>query len=394
MRDSHGKEPWFTLSYSALAVTLSILCCLAICVGSAAAQVIVQPKFGGQIIGYSIDPCGTEGLLAEYVALENGKGLVAVESFDQATGAIIKVIAKLNNTLDDFAVPEIDGCGFGLVLFQDVGNGRTQNKYGVVNPLDGNKFTGVWTPPIKENYALAGISVTQGTPEVAVFQSSLDIGLAYVFKSDILNNTFGPQISLAPIIQDTLFLEFTSIALDTKTNEAVLVTSDPGCGIQNPLCAEYLALVNLTTGNITEWSNDLGIGGVQGLAVDPATGIACTTTAVDQGVEFYNLAKQTGFEVTIPNSGSSVQAGLDVELDSVHQLFLTAQWSSDGGNPQDPEPQVYVYDESGNVVEAVAVQRIPVSPSLIAINPNTRTGFLPVIVEPQNLFLQLQSFTY
>ncbi|MGB7130292.1 MAG: hypothetical protein WBD59_05770, partial [Candidatus Sulfotelmatobacter sp.] len=33
-----------------------------------AQPVIVTPKFGGQILGYAIDPSGTEGVLSESVA--------------------------------------------------------------------------------------------------------------------------------------------------------------------------------------------------------------------------------------------------------------------------------------------------------------------------------------
>jgi hypothetical protein len=119
-----------------------------------------------------------------------------------------------------------------------------------------------------------------------------------------------------------------------------------------------------------------------------------TTTSLDEGVEFYDLAAGTGFEVQIPHAGSATQAGLDVEFDSVHKLFLIAQYSSTG-NPADPQPRIYVYDESGNVRETITnLQRIPISPARIALNPHARIGFVPVIVEPVNEALELQSFHY
>src|SRR5579864_8558153 len=64
--------------------------------------VIVHPKFGGEILGYDIDRNGTEGLLSEYVSLGNGKNLVASETFDQKTGKIVKIVAKKNQTMDDY----------------------------------------------------------------------------------------------------------------------------------------------------------------------------------------------------------------------------------------------------------------------------------------------------
>lgn len=101
-----------------------------------------------------------------------------------------------------------------------------------------------------------------------------------------------------------------------------------------------IALVNLSTGEITKFSNGLRVGSVNGLAVDPQTGIACTTTLIDQGVEFYNLADQTGFEVTIPNTGNGDDAGLSVAFDPIHSLFLVSQFSSNGGNLGDPQPRI------------------------------------------------------
>ena len=100
-------------------------------------------------------------------------------------------------------------------------------------------------------------------------------------------------------------------------------------------------------------------------------------------VEFYNLAKRTGFGV--PMSGANF--GLDVEFDPVNKLFLVAQ--GDFVNFS-----ILVFDEKGNLKNTIPVQKLPVSPSLIALNPAKRIGFVPVIVEPQHEFLELQSFKY
>jgi hypothetical protein len=222
----------------------------------------------------------------------------------------------------------------------------------------------------------------------AAYESSFNTGLTYVFSSDVAGNTFGPLISLKSIINvDEFFLP--QIAMDSRTNHAVLASSH---GCPEPICTTDIALVNLTTGKIREFTDHLGTGTVDGLAVDAATGIACTTTLTDQGVEFYDLAKETGFEVQIPN-GNILGAGLDVEFDSVNHVFLISQYSSTG-NPNDPQPRIYVYDEQGNVKETIAIQRTAVSPARIAFNPHTRVGFIAEIAEPQNEFLAIQSFKY
>jgi hypothetical protein len=347
--------------------------------------VIVHPKFGGQILGYDIDPNGTEGLLSEYVSLGGGANLVATELFDQKTGAILKVVAKENNTTQDDYVTEGIFGGIGLDLFQHAG----QNHFLAINPLSAGKFTGKWTPPIKNNYQLWSISASQGNPSVAAYQASFGGGPTYVFGSNIAKNTFGRQISLKSIENVNEFL-LPQIALDSKTNQAVLADS---LGCPEKTCVSDIALVDLSTGKIQKFTAGLGIGNVDGLAVDPTTGIACTTTLIDGGVEFYNLAKKTGFEVPIFNAGE-LEAGLDVEFDSLHKVFLVEQYTSTG-NINDPQPRVYVYDEKGNVKKTVkGLQRIPISPSLIALNPGKRIGFLPVVVEPQHEVLELQSFKY
>ena len=296
----------------------------------------------------------------------------------------MSVVAK-TETDDDFVTQGVFD-KISLVLHQHDG----ENFFFIMNPLEANKFTGVWKPRIKPEYQLWAISRNPANPNVAAYQSSFVTGLTYVFSSNIATDTFGPQISLQPIINVNEFFH-PLIALNAKTNQAVLADSQ-GCA--EPVCVMSIALVNLTTGHMSEFTDHLGIGTVNGLAVDPETGIACTTTLIDQGVEFYDLARRTGFEVQIPNAGNATQAGLDVVFDSAHKLFLISQYSSTG-NPNDPQPRIYVYDETGKVQETVTgLQRIPISPTPIALNPSTRVGFIPVVIEPINQALELQSFSY
>ena len=341
--------------------------------------------FGGQIVGYDIDPTGSEGVLSEVVNLSNGNVLAATETFYQSSGQIVSVVAK-TETQDDFVTQGVLG-KVGLVLYQH--NGR--NSFLTMSPVENNKFTGRWTPPIKPNYQLGGISANQGSPAVATYQFSSVTGLSYVFRSNIAENTFGPQISLKDFITGNEFLQ-PRIALDNKAHYAILADS-PGCSV--PGCESAILVVDLLYGSIGEYSDVLGLGAVNGLAIDPEASIACTTTSLDQGVEFYNLQSGAGFEVKIPNAGSTTQAGLDVEFDAVHKLFLIAQYSS-AGTLTDPEPRIYVYDEAGNLQETITgLQRIPMNPARIALNPKARVGFVPVVVEFSNQQpLQLQSFQY
>jgi hypothetical protein len=342
---------------------------------SAAGVVIVHPKLGGQILGYDIDRNGTEGLLSEFFALNNGNSNVATETFDQKTGKILKVVVKKINTQDDYVTQGIWG-GLGLVMFEhEISFLHVKRTFHTMNPLDGNKFTGTWTPPIKKNYQLWTTSVSpEGTANVAAYQVSFDGSFkGDVFSTNIATNTFGPQIQL--ILGDLPLL-----AYDSKTNQAVLAHSG------TPTEHASVQTVDLTKGKVRTFTA-LGVDVVNGLAVDSATGTACITTEggpfTPPMVEFYNLAKQTGFGV--PMSGANI--GLDVEFDAIHKLFLVAEGDFVNFN-------ILVFDEKGSLKETIPVQKLPVSPSLIALNPGKRIGFIPVIVEPQHEFLELQSFKY
>lgn len=353
---------------------------------ASAATVIVHPKFGGQILGYDIDRNGTEGILSEFVDEPGGSVLAATETFDQRSGKIIKVLKKTVNQ-DDFATQGIFGNSVGLVLFQH----NHVNTFVTANPLGLNAFNGTWTPPIEPSELLNGLSESQGSQTAAGFITSFNAGDSFVFATNIASNISGPRISLASIINVDEFLISPKIAFDGRTGRAILADS---LGCPEPICVTDVAMVNLVTGKIVEFTDHLGVGEVNGIAVDPMTGIAVTTTLVDDGVEFYDLAHRTGFEKTIPGSqGTELDCGLDVEFDPVNKVFLVEQYSSTG-DPNNPQPHIYLYNEQGTVLKGISLQRIAISPSNIAINPTTRTGFVDEIVEPQHEFLAIQSFKY
>jgi hypothetical protein len=60
--------------------------------------IVVKSKFGGQIFGYDIDQNGTEGVLAEALLQSNGNVLAAVETFNQKTGKITKVLTQTTSS--------------------------------------------------------------------------------------------------------------------------------------------------------------------------------------------------------------------------------------------------------------------------------------------------------
>src|SRR5450432_2885583 len=98
-------------------------------------SVIVHPKFGGLIFGFDLDPNGGEGILSEAAEQADVTIIAAVETFDPATGKIIKIVAK-TQTQDDFVTLGINGTSVGLVEREHVASTfQVQRTYNVLNPV-------------------------------------------------------------------------------------------------------------------------------------------------------------------------------------------------------------------------------------------------------------------
>ena len=95
-------------------------------------------------------------------------------------------------------------------------------------------------------------------------------------------------------------------------------------------------------------------------------------------MEFYDLKKETGFTVVLPNSGEQQQfSGADVEFDPIHKLFLIAQPVSSSSSSGST---IYVYDTKGNLKETLNGfdfnNTFNVIPAHIALHPSKRSGFV------------------
>jgi hypothetical protein len=355
-----------------------------------AGNVLVHSKFGGQIFGFDIDQNGTTGVLTEAQTLGSGNVLAAVETFDQATGKILKVVAKTQSQ-DDFVTFGIVGNSVGLVMREHVVSFLdVRRTYQVISPLSTNQWTGSWTPPLQKNELLEQVSRNQGVANSAVlgFLNGGDFH-QFVFGTNVAANTFGRKVSLT----DPTFTSSPHLAFDSKRNVAVVAASDGAVGGPPPKIAQ----INLTTGSVRTF---IGIPGpppfhqgfINGLAVDSADGIAVTTTEIDFSVQFYDLAKGTGFSQILPGATSQLQSGADVEFDPVNKVFLVAQPVS---STSFSGSSIHVYDTKGNLVESVNglnfSNTFNVIPAHIGFNPTTRSGFID---GPDEGVTELQSFTY
>lgn len=351
-----------------------------------ATPVIVHSKFGGQIFGFDIDQNGTEGVLAEAQTLSGGNVEAAVETFDQKTGKILAVLVR-TLTQDDFITLGVVGKSVGLIEHEHVVSFlNVQRTFLTINPLTGNTFTGKWTPPIGTQHLLKEVSRTQGSANNAVFaQDNSGSFIPFVFSSNVAANTFGPVISI------TDSFNFGSIvppmAYNTQTNVAVLGGGNGCFG-----CLPVIGLADLGKGTFTEFTG-IGFGFVNGIAVDSADNIACTTTEDDASVEFYDLNTETGFTVVLPNSGEQqFFSGADVEYDPIHKLFLVAQPNSSSASSGST---IYVYDINGVLQKTINgfsfSNAFNVVPAHIAIHPSVRIGFVD---GPSSNVNEIQRFSY
>jgi len=338
-------------------------------------KIVVRPKFGGPISGYDIDQNGTEGILTELKPVKNGY-LSAVETFDQKTGKILKVIRKGVSQADDDILIGIVGTSAAIVEHEHAAAHGTERTWHLISPLDANKYTSLWRPPHFDNRDIVlGVSRDQGAATAAflVLHDIYPGPTNFAFREDVAKNTFGKDITMT----DPNFEPFSepAFAFDLKTNTGVL-GSEGGGRETSP----KIGLANLVTGRFRDFQG-LGTGGVYGIAVDSDDGISCTTTG-DANVEFYDLKAETGIIESLPGGGGQPQSGFDVEFDPIHKLFLVFQASGIGD-----DSYIQVYDPKGNLVDSIDFGPRTHYGGYIALRPKQRSGFLgegPV----------LRSFTY
>jgi hypothetical protein len=296
-------------------------------------------------------------------------------------------VVSRTETQDDFVTEGVVGNSVGLVEHEhSISLLNVQRTFYVINPLSTNKFTGKWTPPIGTEHLIRGVSRTQGTANAAIFAyDNSGNFIPYVFSTNVAANTFGPVIHIPDA------LNFASVppplAYNTVTNQAILGGGDGCFG-----CFPVIGLADLGAGTFSEFTG-IGFGFVNGIAVDAADNIACTTTEDDASVEFYDLSTQTGFTVVLPNTGEQqIFSGADVEYDATHKLFLVAQPVS---SQTATGSTIYVYDTSGNLQETLNGFSFSNASTVIAmhiaLHPSTRTGFVD---GPSAGVTDIQGFTY
>jgi len=334
----------------------------------------------GAIFGFDVDQHGTDGLLA-YGAL----GDAQLDTFDQRTGKITKVVAELHSQ-NDYVANGIFAGDVGLADEELSGSHGITPDYQVLDPVSGGAITGSWTPPIERERVL-GWAENQTTTTSLLFAIELNGGDAPdVLVSNVPANTFSRVIHLDP--NAFALGAQPQLAQDWVLGDAVLATS-PDFGRVGGT-APLIETIDVTTGKIRKFNGfnngPFGAGFVNGLAVDSNTHVACTTTELNSNVEFYDLKNETGITVSLPNTtpGDQINSGWSVAADPLHKLFLVTQpFDSVTGNGS----AIYAYDETGHLVEQI--HGFSFSFPSLALHPAQRSGYVsgPALN-------QLQEFSY
>ena len=348
--------------------------------------IIVGSRFGGQIFGFDIDPDGTEGILSEAQTLPDGTVLAAVETFDQRTGTILGAVAT-TRTEDDFVTLGVVGHHVGLVEYEhEIALFDVERTFPILDPLAANHFTGRWQPPIDDHHLIEAVSRNHGTNTfVAYAYDNSENFQPQVFSSNLTDGTFGPLIVMTdPSFQTGLVPK---LAYNEATKKALLGIQTIG----NPFIPPTFALVDVSSGATTLFGG-VGQGDVNGLAIDPGTNVACSTTEIDFSVQFYDLATLSGTSQPLPGATNQLFSGADVAVDPIHHLFLVAQPIS---STSSGDSSIYVYDTKGALVESLHGFHFSNASNVvamhIALHPRWRYGFVD---GPDAGVSQIQSFVY
>ena len=355
---------------------------------------VVQSKFGGQIFGWDIDQNGNDGVLTETVL--GSEVTNAIETFDESTGKITKVVQKVVRVNADVepVVDAVAGNDVGIIDVERDFAFKRDDKFDLMSPVSGGKITTRSVPPKAEGMVPNFVTNNQASANqvmMALYPNKRGLDSIGMYTYDTSTGVWGKRFDFpnSELFQNG-FPNYA--AVDATTNEAV--TSYLIRSRYNPHESPTFYVMDAASGKHLRSFYGVGFGFPNGMAIDSTTGIMCTTTTGDMDVEFYKLSSGKGKKVQIPilnGGGGPLTNGAAVAADPIHHLFLVAQlnstFSPDGGST------VIVYDERGKLVEYIDgfdfFSTYSVVVPHLAVNPSKRMGY----VNGPNLS-ELQEFKY
>jgi hypothetical protein len=353
---------------------------------------VLTTKDGGQIYGFDIDQNGNDGVLASA-----GNG-VSVETFDETSGKIVKYFATKDSAKNSYSVDGIFTGDAGLITHYIVPHGQiyARRVYDVMSPVTANKFTGVWTPPVKDiDIELSAENQTAPTSVVYAIELK-NQDAPDLIVSNIARNTVSKLIRL----DANLFSlgNGPQLGLYAAANVAVMAESPDYGAVGGDAPINFL--FDLTSGKSTQFNGynngPVHAGYVNGLATDPTNGVTATDTELNAQVEFYDMATRTGLAaVQLPCTSDADQlySGGPIAVDPVNKLFLVTETYNACNNGTGSV--IVVFDESGKYVETISGFDFPIDSVISpppALNPNRRMGW--AFGGPGGRVSQLQQFFY
>jgi hypothetical protein len=346
---------------------------------------VLVSQDGTQIFGFDIDQNGDDGLLAT---------ASTVETFDEDSGKITAVVSVPKGQGNTYGADAIFAKDAGLVthFVQPKGSIYAIRYYDLINPVTTQKITGSWTPPIKDESVLE-IAENQTTTTDLLFAIQLkNNDVPDLIVSNVAGNTFSNVIHLNPNVFGLAYGP--QLGQYAAKHEAVFALSPDGGAVGGQ--APVNVLFDLKTGKSTQFSGYNNgyyhAGFVNGLAVDPNTGIAATDTELNAQVEFYDLSKKIGIgfvQLPCTNDVSQTQSGSGIAVDPVNKLFLVTETYYCTGSTGNSA--IIVYDENGQQKEVIAGFKFPIGEGAPALNPSKRIGW--AFGGPKG-FSELQQFFY
>lgn len=353
---------------------------------------VLTTRDGGQIFGFDINEAGDDGVLASAQTLVGGRERVSVETFDQDTGRITRSVVRDMGTTHEYGVDGIFAGDVALITHYVTPPGSIFPKrlYQVMDPVADGQINGTWTPPLNDiDVLMAGTD--QSAAETVLYVIELKRG----DRPSLVVTDIAADTSRAIPLDPFLFGIGNSVHMSqyTAANKAVLALSPDGGTVRGQ--PPVIALVDLDTGAMDRFAGyNNGFfhsGFVNGLAVDPETGIAATTTELNSQVEFYDLNTKTGIkaaQLPCTTNTDQVHSGANIAVDQVNKLFLVAEYTyCDGSHGS----AIVVYDEAGNLVETIAGFNFAIGEPAPVLNPSKRMGW--AFSGPAG-FSQLQQFFY
>jgi hypothetical protein len=130
---------------------------------------ILNSKFGGPIFGWAIDEKGTDGVLTEVTPPSGDPYTSVVETFDQTTAQVTKVIRRQNSGRSGNRELAVDA-----ILANDVGlidderdllrKHIRRDTYYVMAPVSENKITDTWTRPPGRASSFSTLPINKAIP--------------------------------------------------------------------------------------------------------------------------------------------------------------------------------------------------------------------------------------